>query len=345
MPTHDQVAAKWAQTVGTEQWTGRGLTGARMFGESDALYSHGHHFRLAEVHTRDDGSRWFMLNGDNYSVSTSRHQSITRGAVHATGADSMIVPFTALQRGGIIRQTITPVEVLPESHEWIKHSAADWADVPEAQHYYATRNREDRTYYHSEEPVPQDGRWHWETGRHWLGGAVFSADYVIYDHGSELPYGTRGRAYFISGFDENERRPQYFLAQLPDGAQPQSYAAALDALQPDAVRMAAAAGRTVLRQGDVFAIECPTADARQLRSLGAERARMAYVLGVNHIATEVATVSDLTYARGILRHRPREIWREAEHRNVKLGDGKTWHHLVKNTVPAGRSWSLGGRVD
>jgi hypothetical protein len=30
---------------------------------------------------------------------------------------------------------------------------------------------------------------------------------------------------------------------------------------------------------------------------------------------------------------------------VKLGDGKTWYKLVKNTVPEGRSWSVTGKVD
>jgi hypothetical protein len=34
----------------------------------------------------------------------------------------------------------------------------------------------------------------------------------------------------------------------------------------------------------------------------------------------------------------------------RMGDRKTWHLIVKNTVPAdqygdSRSWSLGGRVD
>jgi hypothetical protein len=90
--------------------------------------------------------------------------------------------------------------------------------------------------------------------------------------------------------------------------------------------------------------------------------RMVELLGTNHLATEqVRTTDGDTYARGILRHRP--PYRGPDHMNVKLGDGKTWHRVLKNTVPLARkttlntrrftaqqagqsrAWTLGGDVD
>lgn len=90
--------------------------------------------------------------------------------------------------------------------------------------------------------------------------------------------------------------------------------------------------------------------------------RMEPLLGTNHVATEQATTSDGdTYARGVLRHRP--AFREPDHAQIKLGDGRTWYRIIKNTVPLAkdvrsntvlfaaqqsgqsRAWTLGGQVD
>lgn len=79
---------------------------------------------------------------------------------------------------------------------------------------------------------------------HRLGNSVFSA------RGSD---GKRHR--WISAFDEQEPRPMYFLAQLPDKRSCKSYQEAIDLLAPDIVHRAIADGRHVVRQGDVFAIE------------------------------------------------------------------------------------------
>lgn len=57
---------------------------------------------------------------------------------------------------------------------------------------------------------------------------------------------------YISGFDNNEDPPLYFLARLPHEVS--TYAQALESLKPRSVKVAEAQGRTVLRQGDMFAI-------------------------------------------------------------------------------------------
>lgn len=82
--------------------------------------------------------------------------------------------------------------------------------------------------------------------------------------------GTRRRRNirFLSGFDHNESHLAYFLCEMPrmkeydydtvDGA--------YEALKPDAVVVAEAMGREVLRQGDIFAIPVTTSTAELKRN-------------------------------------------------------------------------------
>ena len=51
-----------------------------IFIEGDTLYSYGYHFPLAK---RKDGGFW--VNPDRYSVTTSKQQSIVRGAIAQAG--------------------------------------------------------------------------------------------------------------------------------------------------------------------------------------------------------------------------------------------------------------------
>src|SRR5262249_45453833 len=154
----------------------------------------------------------------------------------------------------------------------------------------------------------------------------------------------------------NEPRPLYFLAELPRDARPQTVEQAREALKPTQVLLAEEHGITVQRQGDVFAIP----SLLSTRHLARPSQRSALVPGGNPRATEGR--SDAEYgggpsARGKRRRDP-DGGRRPEHVTIQLGDGKTWHLLVKNTVPAtrvgsdwsgyrmvSRAWSLGGRVD
>ena len=357
MTTNEERAIRWATTVGTDKFRSYARN-SNVFGDSRQLYSYGYHFPLARVMFDGQGNRsWFLVNGDNYSVSTSRHQSITRSAIKRTALDSMIIPFSALTRAGIITDSIAPVEIMEDTFREVTRSAANLEDVPE---YRRPLEGFDSFPGYHDAQRGSDGRWSWQETVHQLGAAVFRADYRYTDR-EHLDENRRpdypvvsGSAYFLSAFDEQEPAPLYFLAQLPAGAAPGSYAEALAALQPDKVKAAIAAGADVQRQGDIFAIPAAIT-TRRLSAMGGDRERGAYVLGVNHTATETVTLavrgtgtfppSTVTYARGIMRHRPREFGRRPEHRSVKLGDRKSWYELVKNTVPMGRSWSLGGRVD
>jgi hypothetical protein len=214
----------------------------------------------------------------------------------------------------------------------------------------------------------------WETSRHWLGEALIRAKVITTkrvnckvckgsgrapagwfheDHrkswgeqfhcdicggrGGRAVYVTR-TAFFLSGFDHNERRPSYFFCELPKTARPTSVEEAYEALKPQAVKTAEQASLTVYRQGDIFAIDLFTdtparMDKKTLRALGAtEFVKSGTLLGTNHIATEVTTTtSGTTFARGILKHDP--AGRRPDHARVILGDRKQWHLIVKNTVP------------
>lgn len=64
--------------------------------------------------------------------------------------------------------------------------------------------------------------------------------------------------------------------------------------------------------------------------------RTVSMLGTSHTGTEVATMPDGTqYARGVMYHDPALMGedRERDHARQKMGDGQTWHLIVKNTVP------------
>ena len=157
-------------------------------------------------------------------------------------------------------------------------------------------------------------------------------------------------AYYLSGFDHAESRPLYFFAELPRGAKPTTVAEAYEVLKPDPVKLAEQMGRPIFRQGDIFGVPT-TLDRKVLKAQGArierrtqaklelspimreiQPANLPYVLGTNHTATEVAYLPNgVTLARGTMYHDP--DGRNADHARRRIGDGKSWHIVVKNTVP------------
>ena len=391
MASHHDTAKRWAEVVGTDN--PRYLNGHNVWVRGDRIYSYGMHFELGRlIGSRDSG--FFLLNGDRYSVTTSRHQADVRGAVASTGLPSAIIPYSALAAAGIVLDSIRPLDVLPdrtdEHHhrvnvpglldlaERAKAGSFGWNESggyngvtgavsatgrmvgPDGVEYSATVYR--RAWDHSaggfadHEPCTSFYRnggglvhvegdtFEYSTWTHFLGACLFTARVT----------GRKTRARFLSAFDENERQPLYFLAELPR-CNARTYAEALDALAPRIVHAALAQGRDVKRQGDIFAI--PTElDRRALRKRGAAFASRsgrtytagpggllsdARLLGSNHEATEVAQVGRAVYARGCLYHSP-GAWRDPDHARVKLGDGKTWHLIARNTVPQTRAASRAG---
>lgn len=153
-----------------------------------------------------------------------------------------------------------------------------------------------------------------------------------------VPVQRRRTAYFLSGFDTNETRPSYFFCELPPKVKPTTVEEALEALKPQAVKLAEQAGREVKRQGDIFAIPMPGLTLRDLKAQGGRHEKHRRVggiseggelLGTNHAATEVVYVGKQTYARGVIRHVPE--FRRPDHKALTIG--REWHLIQKNTVP------------
>ena len=197
-----------------------------------------------------------------------------------------------------------------------------------------------------------DGVWRWQTRRHILGESLIVADVQAWRGGKRIK---RRNVKFLSGFDHGEPHLAYFFCEMPkcDAA---TVDEAYEALKPDAVRLAEQMERDIVRQGDIFAI----ATSYQRRDLLKQAKRHGYrnvpkriktwgddnkltpeylrterasmLLGTNHQGTEVIHANDGTiYARGCLWHVP--DGRTNDHVRKKLGDGKTWYIILKNTVP------------
>jgi len=342
MATHSEHARRYAEQAGTDspRFYARGTSNVFALRDRghDTIFSYGFHFPMAKLMADGDNPRgWWLVNADRYSVTTTQHQNQVRSALKATGLPMLLVPFTAINEAGIREDTIKPVEILPDRYTWEPRTRE------EAPHDYELDDR-----WHRNWSQRDDGRWSYEASVHHLGEALFTAEYRIRGPFNEERFAYDdmivSNAYFLSAFDDNEPGfGLYFLAELPQGVSPATVDEAREALKPNLVKGAEAQGLPVLRQGDVFAI--PWAHLRT-KDLPGPSKRSEYVLGVNHLASEVRLdKSGNTYARGFLRHKPREMWRRPEHRRVTLGDRKTWYELVKNRVPDGRSWSISGNVD
>lgn len=326
MASQYDACMRWVRNVTAVPGDRRAnLKASNIFANGDTIYSYGYHFAMAQLIRGDD--RFFLVNGDRFSNSTSRHQSHVRSAIAHSSLPSIIIPFTALDAAGIVRDTVRIVDTLPDrmlpvtrtvkkldDYSWFQEECLGrwkrrymWSAV-EGESVYATEN--------------DDGTFTYIGAEHRLGESLFTAD--TYSRGA----GTRN-AMFLSGFDHQERVPCYFLSELATMT-PTTVAEAYESLKPDTVALAEAMGKAVRRQGDIFAV--PTElTTRQLTKLGAVRTKRGNLLTTNHTASEVAILpSGQTLARGVLRHEPQ--WRAPDHVRQCLPKG-VWHIILKNTVP------------
>jgi hypothetical protein len=344
---------------GNNVFTGHGNT---------EIYSYGTHFVLAIA---DDDRKIIIVNGDRYSVTTARHQSLLRSSLLEylpKGYRQITIPFSVLYAARVDKYTVTPIDTETdyESAYCKTHDKSFYATQFDTAYMVLMSHKRDNDY---------ECQTHYE---HRLGGSVFRAKPLYHEFNQNYKY-------FLSGFDEthNSRTDGYFISELPHSVK--TVADGYESLKPKEVRDAIAAGLDVKRQGDAFAIPVSDLNVRRMTKqkahlvpksgwayrddegnvygtaypgysrtngkpvkweygpLGKELEIPTFMIeGRNsHGANEIAVDRyGHVYARGNLMHRP--MVRMPEHRNIPLG--KTWHRIVFNRAKA--SWqSTTGRVD
>lgn len=140
MSAHDDIVTRWIdRELGRTTKANYSARRQNMFGEDGRLFSYGRHFELARplkaknsgaAHRRDVVG--WLLNGDRYSVTTDRHQRVTRNAIARTGLPAAIIPHEALGAARIELDTIRIIDVTEDGHERIEHKSAT---VPEGVRY------------------------------------------------------------------------------------------------------------------------------------------------------------------------------------------------------------------
>lgn len=372
MANYEATIERWlAIERGESPGKGGYLTNWRMPCERGAIYSYGRHFPLAETLRDSKGRiRLFVLNGDRSTVTTmGKHQPAIRSVLQKSGIPCLVVPFSALAASGIrgswnsrVNMDIRPIEIRDDRIErWRESVPGDWGAIewsgtvdgdprgaqsmrgtipgnPEGSAVRYLRRWDYAASCYRDEPDPEihlyhggssvqwsdEHGWSVERSRHWLGDSVFRA---------KVGNGWRT---FVSSFDYQERRPLYFLAELPRGAKPKTVEDAILSLSPRIVHAAIAQGREVKRQGDMFAIPTNLTTEEIKRRTGKSIERMVGVFGTDHVVTESVTgKGGTTYAKGTIHHRPGGT---PDHRRVTLGN--QWHLMVPNTVPRLRAGAM-----
>jgi hypothetical protein len=250
MNTHE-IVSRFARRIpnprngGAVEWRGArsygsassGFVGARIYCESNALFSYGPHFALAHYLGERDGKGFFLKNGDRASQTTSRQQAEVQEL--CTGPT---VSFSAFAAAGINLPPLRTENVL---------------DFAEDTRVYIMRDKETGAFYRL-------GKWNGELGEYERGevfvppkqGAFFPDRSQAEKDGfvsgvwhviAACLIHLNGR-YLLSAIDEGS----YFVSDLSSPAK--SIREALALLKPREVRKAEAKCATVMRQGEWFFI-------------------------------------------------------------------------------------------
>jgi hypothetical protein len=322
---HDQVVKNFAE--------GKNRHGSRIFAEGNILYSYGRHFPLAVRRSAGDsrvkidvrGNKdWYLLNGDKYSVSTSKHQGITYHCFR----DFPRVAFSALRAAGIDYNTCKLIDFYPDSFETVYN--------PEI-HTYEDKNKWDNF------KVPVGAEYHERKNKD---GIIESKSY----HRIGATVLEQDRKHFICGMDEGS----YFISLLPRKVK--AVAEAFQVLKPKEVIAVEKAeedfnnssrnnihlASQIKRQGEWFFIPV---DLHFKESQFSKSAALpsADSSSNRHVCTRLLKQRKKYFVKGIVRHKNSFNNRRADHKPVKLGTGKEIYQAVCNTAKG--SWSASGRVD
>jgi hypothetical protein len=256
----------------------------------------------------------FLANGAFLTWPRTQHQTLTLKTLENTKSGFGVVPFDSITaawtQGAVRNWNRAPFKLkdLRKEVEIVVPSAGEqWREVTVKDKY----GREQKSTVHT------------------LGDSVIR----VRDH------------FYVSAVDETGYgRGTYFLAQLTTDRPPISLEEALTCLKPKVVQEAEAAGISVRRQGEWFAIPIKMTTTQLLRDVerGVAVWRKDHVLGRDgHHQLEEAVIYRFgpqkgeVYARGVLTH--------TRHEHADLDLGFRWHRIVHNITPA--SYSLGGNFD
>ena len=290
-----------------------------IFAEHGSLYSYGTHFTLAirepEETNLKDGKAWYLLNGDRYSVSTSRHQSYTFSALR----NEPRVSFTALREAGIRPKQVCLVDFTPDYQDfWSKH------------------DQESTEVWLKNQPVGASLSRHYDHEGNLSGISAHRVGSAVLRTGSQGSY-----RHYLCSMDEDS----YFISELVLPVT--SVEQAFEDLKPANVLLAELEGKEVKRQGEWFFIKTSREELKAVNILIKDFVTKCYTLPKSdsfsngHVVTKVATDGTNVFCRGTVRHIDNWGHPTGEHRMLKLG--KDTYTATMNTAIA--SWSAGGSVD
>lgn len=126
--THDDVARRWRERAMNGQQSRPALRSRNLHDEGDMIYSYGHHFEVGRI-LRDEKRRpvaW-LLNGDIWGPTTSKHQGAVRFAVRGHGLPVVTIPHQALEAAGVDRATVQIVDV---QQDWNTETVITKTEMP-----------------------------------------------------------------------------------------------------------------------------------------------------------------------------------------------------------------------
>lgn len=343
--TNEDVISRWIAAKPNPRQGGavRWGTGNVYSDCERVIYSYGRHFPLAVRLGKDS----FLLNGDRYSVTTSRHQSDIQYALQGQPT----VSFEALRALGVRPEDLTAGNIRDYTRDRTTYLSR--VPDPDAADPDATKLvRQDGSDF---EPPAQgqlvENRWsvYW----HILGATLIRHYHKPWN---DEPGEWR---YYLCSLDEGT----YFVSRLSRPAA--TVDSALWGLKPYKVQQAIRAGESVIRQGEWFFVPTGLADRDIAKLANLERVsdlpgflRSQKPAGIRHIRTTAhplptdnpssnehwcthAVIRGETYARGKVIHRdPWSHTPTGEHRSVTL---RGWFRVYKNTELDSRS--IGGKFD
>ncbi len=287
---------------------GKNYHGSRIFAEGDILYSYGRHFPLA-VRRGEPGAEWYLLNGDKYSKSTSKHQGIT----YSVFSNSPRVSFTALNAAGISYNSCKLIDFTKDEYEYAYHDNIEFANFKNLMPAGAE--------YHEKKDV--DGRI-LSKSYHRIGAVILE----------------QGKNHFVCGMDEGS----YFISLLPKKVK--TVQESFEVLKPKRIIEAEKQGVSPLRQGEWFFIPVarPYLITHPIKEKDFEKSAAlpsADDSSNQHICTRLKKIGKRYFVKGIVRHRNPRTNRRADHKPLKLGEGI--YEALCNTAKG--NWSASGRVD